>query len=249
MCCSSVIAVLSAFKALDKVTKYDVVNCAIRAENVVGVSCGGMDQAASVFSSKAGLLSVEFHPTLDVQSLNLPTTPPAVLVIANSLVHSDKHVTSKFRYNLRFVETRVAAAILAKRLGIKLNSGTLKELVDRRFGNATGRVDPSKALEQLDTILAEMETAFGSSKDGFAWTQVHGMLGTSESDFKERFHPAFDIEAQQLQLYKRTKHVVRALLTVIQTLTKDKRIARRVQASLSILRTAVRIGRQSRAHS
>lgn len=82
-----------------------------------------MDQAASVISTSNSALYISFYPTLSAQPIELPTErtdPPAVFVIANSLVVSDKAVAAKTRYNLRVVETLVGARALANRLGIKI---------------------------------------------------------------------------------------------------------------------------------
>ena len=71
-----------------------------------------MDQAASVVSTPGSALYISFHPTLSVQPIELPTErvdPPAVFVIANSLVVSDKAVSAKTQYNLRAVEALVGA--------------------------------------------------------------------------------------------------------------------------------------------
>lgn len=215
MTCSSCIAVLASQNLIEQVPKADIVRSAIRAENLTGVSCGGMDQAASVFSTRQGLLSVEFFPELDCLPLNMPTEPPSALVIANSLVVSDKKVTSKFHYNLRWVETRVACVLLAQHLGIdasQLRTGTLKELVHVYFGNPGGRLPPAKAIEQLDKMLSEVETVFGKYPSGVPWDQIYEKLGTDQAGFKERFHPSFDIEADSLHLLLRSRHVVGDLI-------------------------------------
>lgn len=216
MTCSTCTAVLASFNVVDKVSKLELTKAAIRAENLTGVSCGGMDQAASVFSTQAGLLSVEFFPELDVASLNLPKAPSASLVVANSLVVSDKKVTSKFRYNLRWVETRVACHLLAKHLGVDpstFKTGTLKELVHVYFGNEGARMPAAKAIEQLDVMLAETQKAFGGHADGYAWSDIHSLLGTTDATFREQFHPSVEIEADKLQLLKRTLHVVSSRFT------------------------------------
>lgn len=43
-----------------------------------------------------------------------------VFVIANTCVVADKYVTAPIHYNLRVVETRLAAAVLAKLIGVNV---------------------------------------------------------------------------------------------------------------------------------
>jgi galactokinase len=68
----------------------------------VGVSSGGMDQSASIFSKPNYLLNVGFVPKLVSTLVPFPDGEPALsYVIANSLVTSEKAKTAKFHYNLR----------------------------------------------------------------------------------------------------------------------------------------------------
>ena len=71
---------------------------------------------------KDSALLIDFYPSLNATSISIPTgTSPAdapMFVIANTMVTADKHVTAPKNYNLRVVECRLAAAILAKKLGL-----------------------------------------------------------------------------------------------------------------------------------
>ncbi|KAJ2554810.1 galactokinase, partial [Coemansia sp. RSA 1933] len=97
----------------------ELASIAARAEQYVGVNSGGMDQTASIMGQQGSALFIEFHPKLQATPVKLPeTSSPLVFVIANTLVTSDKHVTAPVCYNLRVVETRIGALILAKHLGI-----------------------------------------------------------------------------------------------------------------------------------
>ena len=76
-----------------------------------------MDQSCSIFGIPSAALLIDFAPTLQVTPVVIPTTNPApVFVIAHTLVTADKHVTAPVCYNLRVVETRLAAVLLAKAL-------------------------------------------------------------------------------------------------------------------------------------
>lgn len=87
-----------------------------------------MDQAASVFGIRGMALSVSFFPTLNAVTISFPRTDPeSTFIIAQSFVAADKHVTAPECYNLRVVECTLAAAVLAKLSGCKLqeDSGPL----------------------------------------------------------------------------------------------------------------------------
>ncbi|KAJ2344601.1 galactokinase, partial [Coemansia sp. RSA 2618] len=89
------------------------------AERYVGVNSGGMDQTASIMGQQGSALFIEFDPALKATPVKLPeSNPPLAFIIANTLVVSDKHVTAPVCYNLRVVETRIGALILARQLGI-----------------------------------------------------------------------------------------------------------------------------------
>ena len=126
-----------------------------------------MDQAASVISTLNSALYISFYPTLSAEPIELPTEradPPAVFVIANSLVVSDKAVSAKTQYNLRVVETLVGARILARRLGVKIGRAekvTFREVLGRWiFGEEEElgkEVEVGRLMDGLERILVEVE--------------------------------------------------------------------------------------------
>jgi galactokinase len=121
-----------------------------------------MDQAASVMSIAQSALYITFHPRLSAELIPLPVTSPrSVFVCANSLVVADKVVSSKFRYNLRVVETLVAARVLARRLRVpvaKTEKVTLKQVVDRFIGVPEGEEAEGSTLRKgLEQIISEAD--------------------------------------------------------------------------------------------
>lgn len=84
------------------------------AERYVGTQSGGMDQAISVMGQRGLAKVVHFNP---VRTDDVKLPDGAVFVIANSLTVSNKAETAHTRYNLRVVECRLAAMLMAKRLG------------------------------------------------------------------------------------------------------------------------------------
>ncbi|GJN89843.1 hypothetical protein Rhopal_002832-T1 [Rhodotorula paludigena] len=125
----------------NQVARKALTNVAIESERLVGVNSGGMDQSASVFSRSKHLLHIEFIPQLNARAIPLPQTdPPFSFVIANTLVTSNKKLTAKYHYNLRVVECRLGALLLAKFLGLPYTYESrpfpsYKTLLDAYFGN------------------------------------------------------------------------------------------------------------------
>ncbi|KAJ3031397.1 UNVERIFIED_CONTAM: hypothetical protein HDU68_004477 [Siphonaria sp. JEL0065] len=140
--CASAVAVAKSMNA--KFDKQSLTQTAIRAERYAGVQTGGMDQSISIMASPSSALLIQFHPAPLRASLVLI---PVVggrgykFVVANSLITADKHVTAARNYNLRVVETRVAASLLGTWvLGVHEGNGvfkgieTLRDVVDLYVG-------------------------------------------------------------------------------------------------------------------
>jgi N-acetylgalactosamine kinase len=110
-----------------RLTKKDIAELTTKYERMVGVACGGMDQAISVLANKGEASLIEFNPLVS-QPIVLPGG--VVFVIANSLTQSTKLLTQATCYNKRVVECRFAVAYLAKVLGLQRTVKTIKELQD-----------------------------------------------------------------------------------------------------------------------
>ncbi|KAJ9512203.1 hypothetical protein QJQ45_012751 [Haematococcus lacustris] len=94
--------------------KAQVAEFAARAERYIGVTGGGMDQAISMMGMHGVAKLIDFNP---VRAADVVLPAGAVFVIGNSLAVSNKAVGAHKRYNLRVVECRLAAAMLARELG------------------------------------------------------------------------------------------------------------------------------------
>lgn len=150
-------------------------------------------------------------PELTATPVELPSD--LTLVIANTLVQADKHRTAPRNYNLRVVETRVAAQLLARHLGVKLgpkDTPTFREVSDLHYG---GQADsPTEQICRLDELLAAVDVLFQSSANGMAWADVLVALQLdSRAALAALYHPTFAVEADRLQLHKRSRHVVRRI--------------------------------------
>lgn len=168
-----------------------------------------MDQAASVISTANSALYVSFFPHLSAQPIPLPgasTTstsispasspqPRAVFVCANSLVVSDKLVHARTRYNLRVVETLVAARVLARRLNIPVGEKekvTLREVLGRVMSEDAGSgedMDLGILMQGLERMISEVELLKPNQRDdgeeGVTLEEMIEWSGLSEDVFRE----------------------------------------------------------------
>ncbi|SPO44433.1 related to GAL1 - galactokinase [Moesziomyces antarcticus] len=237
--CSSIV-VLEAFGARELIDRKEMAEVAIESERLVGVNSGGMDQSASIFGIPHHALYISFFPTLSVQPTRLPpSSPDHTFVIVNSLVVSDKKVTGPVNYNLRVVETRMAARALANYLGLaaaKENAcRDLRGVLETYFaenggaGRLQAEMENSSAVKQTlersgeeaarIKVLEEKVDALYSSaalQEGVARAEVEKLTGYSGDKFEAEFLSSFPIRADAFQLYRRSKHVFTEALRVLQ---------------------------------
>ncbi|KAI0306222.1 Galactokinase [Multifurca ochricompacta] len=219
---ASTLAFLAVNNKLEGVTKHTLVEMAMENEKRVGVNSGGMDQAASVLSTPSSALYVSFYPHLTASPAVIPR---GTLVLASSCITSEKATHARTRYNLRVVETLVAARILARHLNIHVGSReriTLREVVGRFCGEPEGgwledSGDLRAALEKTVGYIGKLRPASADS-DGQEGVTLETMIewsGLSEEDFNKVYLSWVDVEATHFQLYKRARHVLTEALRVL----------------------------------
>ncbi|KAI0366157.1 galactokinase gal [Pilatotrama ljubarskyi] len=228
MVVASTLAFLAVNNKLVGLTKGQLVEMAMENEKRVGVNSGGMDQAASVICTPHSAIFVDFFPRLSAEPIPLPTPrtiPRAVFVCANSLVVSDKVVSAKIHYNLRVVETLVAARVLALRLGLSLGSNErprLREIFSRWLGSPELESTPEKVKAGLERFMPEIEKLKPSPegrKEGELGVTMKEMIewsGLSEPQFHQVYLSWVDVEAEYFQLYKRARHVITEAIRVLE---------------------------------
>ena len=170
-----------------------------------------MDQAASVISLAGSALYISFFPRLSAQPIPLPGTAPktaslassatdasalpprAVFVCANSLVVSDKVVHARTRYNLRVVETLVAARVLALRMNVSIGEkekATLREVLGRVVGEDVGKMedmDVGVLKGALERMVKEVELLKpqGRDEEGVTMDEMIEWSGMNKDLFHE----------------------------------------------------------------
>ncbi|KAH9322749.1 hypothetical protein KI387_017388, partial [Taxus chinensis] len=135
--CSSTIAIMAAFNV--NFPKKEVAQFTCECECHIGTQSGGMDQAISVMAKPGFAELIDFNP-IKASDVQLPAG--GTFVIANSLAESQKAVTAATNYNNRVVECRLAAIVLAIKLGME----------------AREAVSKIKTLSDVESLIQETET-------------------------------------------------------------------------------------------
>ncbi|KAJ2798125.1 galactokinase, partial [Coemansia guatemalensis] len=220
-------AVLATMKANGRVlSQREIVEIAVASERLIGINGGGMDQTTSIMSQPQSAMFIEFDPLLRISPVKFPsTTPPIAFVIANTLVVSDKAVTASVCYNLRVVETRIGALILAKNLGIgdrpacrDVDPLTFKTVMDEFFsvkdrGDGNSDNDNSEAegvetwIKRLNTMLKEVQRAFGTRPEGYTRGEMAAALDMTPAELSTAVHEdQFPVRAERFKLLQRAQH-------------------------------------------
>jgi galactokinase len=214
---ASALAVMFANGEKD-IDKTELTELAIVSERAVGVNSGGMDQSASVFSTRGSALYVSFVPNLTARSVSFPKTLPALsFVIAQSFVAADKQVTGPICYNLRVVECSLAAAYLHAALNKSLSplppdSGPLG-LSLCGFHNAYFGISPKSLDEQLAELVDVTKSTL-RKEDGYTRDEIAEVLHITKSELENRFESTFPVRAEKFKLRQRALHVFSEALRV-----------------------------------
>ena len=173
-----------------------------------------MDQSISVMAKAGCPLIILFwtcQPDLYVMPVSFCCSP--VFVIANTLVTAEKHLTAPTNYNLRVVEVRLAAALLAKKLELVHDQPliTLREVHDyycksKGLEIADLGYNSFRHIDILAALLEEVETFIG--KKPYSKEEIASELGMSVEGMEAHFVGSIVIRAEGFELYKRANHVI-----------------------------------------
>lgn len=131
----------------------DVADFACTCERHIGTQSGGMDQAISVMGERGAAKLIDFNP---VRASDVVLPKSGSFVVANSLTESKKAETASTNYNNRVVECRLAAMVLAVKLGMRLEEArtsvhTLSDVegLCAKYASAHGSSSPVVAVERF----------------------------------------------------------------------------------------------------
>lgn len=166
LCCAAMLAISAVLidDASLLPSKTAFADAACKAERHVGVMSGGMDQTVSLCAKRNFASLVSFVPSISTKDVPLPDD--AVFIVGNSLAVSNKALTNASKYNLRVVECRLAALVVAKKLGVAEDVADLADIktlrdvephLVRHAATGGGGGDTSVLAPLNDHDEAEME--------------------------------------------------------------------------------------------
>lgn len=134
----------------------------IRCERYIGTDSGGMDQAIAILAEEGSAKIIDFIPTLNATNVQLPSG--VCFYVAHCGVSMHKAATD--HYNTRVAETRLAAAVIAKRLKI---SGY-------KLGDQLWVVQQASAIP-LAEMGEQLANIFEIDKESYTKSELCSILG------------------------------------------------------------------------
>uniref|UniRef100_A0A8R7UC46 Galactokinase n=1 Tax=Triticum urartu TaxID=4572 RepID=A0A8R7UC46_TRIUA len=167
--CSATIAIMGILGK--NFPKKEVAQFTCKSERHIGTQSGGMDQAISIMAKPGFAELIDFNP-IKATDVQLPSG--GTFVIAHCLAESKKAETAATNYNNRVVECRLAAIVLAIKLGMDTKKAvtsvtTLSDVEGLcvSFAGKEGSSDPGVAVKKLlheePYTLEEIEKITGQS--------------------------------------------------------------------------------------
>lgn len=197
--CSSTIAIMAA---LDKnFPKKEIAQLTCECERYIGTQSGGMDQAISIMAKTGFAELIDFNP-IRASDVQLPSG--GTFVIAHSLAESQKAVTAATNYNNRVVECRLAAIVLAIKLGMSSNDAVSKV---KTLSDVEGLcVTFAKNHSSSDPVLAIKELL---TEEPYTAEDIEKITGESLTSIFANSPSSLDVlrAAKHFKLFQRASHV------------------------------------------
>ncbi|KAG2487012.1 hypothetical protein HYH03_014383 [Edaphochlamys debaryana] len=178
-----------------------------------GRVCVSWHGAISMMGQQGVAMHVEFNP---VRGVCVVLPAGATFVIANSLAVSNKAETAPKRYNLRVVECRLAAVLLAMGLGMACEEAikkirTLRDvepLIEEKHGARDGATAAAAVAEVLQEsyTTAEVEEALGGFKLADLFSGEPGSLRALSVAEADKY--AFPLRKRAVHVYTEADRVL-----------------------------------------
>ncbi|KAL8105439.1 galactokinase-like [Apium graveolens] len=187
--CSSTIAIMAASDV--SLAKKELAQLTCDCERHIGTQSGGMDQAISVMARAGFAELIDFNP---IRATDVQLPAGGSFVIAHSLAESQKAVTAATNYNNRVVECRLAAIVLAIKLGQKPQEA----------------ISEVKTLSDVERLCVAFAESRGSNDAGIAVQELLNeepyTSGDIESIIGENLHVVFANSPSSLDVIKAARH-------------------------------------------
>ena len=132
-----------------------------------------MDQAIAILAEKGSAKLIDFIPKLAATSVQLPSG--VCFYVAHSGVSMHKAASS--HYNIRVAETRLAAAVIAKRL---LNENVYDHKQhgndDYKLGDQLWKIQQATKIP-LEKMSQKLESIFDPNKQWYTVDEIAKILG------------------------------------------------------------------------
>nr|XP_028563093.1 N-acetylgalactosamine kinase isoform X3 [Podarcis muralis] len=159
-----------------------------KSERYIGTEGGGMDQSICFLAEKGTAKLIQFNP-LRATDVRLPEG--VAFLIANSCVEMNKAATSHF--NIRVMECRLAAKLLAKSRGLDWKAMAKLQEVQ------------VKLKLSLEEMLAVVEEVF--HPEPYSIEEIGKNLGISSKELRTQILSQNTQDVTTFKLYQRAKHV------------------------------------------
>ncbi|OWF49832.1 N-acetylgalactosamine kinase-like [Mizuhopecten yessoensis] len=179
------------------ISKKELSGICAQCERHIGTEGGGMDQAIAFMAQEGTAKHIEFSP---LRSTNVRLPAGAAFVITSSCVEMNKAATSHF--NIRVIECRLAAQIIAKTKGLNWRDY-------KRFGDVQSALGLS-----LEEALAIVEETF--HKEPYTKEELCGLLEVTPEQLADTTLSANTLTVQSFKLYDRATHVFSEASRVLQ---------------------------------
>uniref|UniRef100_A0ACD5WFR6 Uncharacterized protein n=1 Tax=Avena sativa TaxID=4498 RepID=A0ACD5WFR6_AVESA len=180
--CSATIAIMGILEK--NFPKKEVAQFTCQSERHIGTQSGGMDQAISIMAKPGFAELIDFNP---IKATDVQLPPGGTFVIAHCLAESKKAETAATNYNNRVVECRLAAIVLAIKLGM----------------------DTTKALSSV-TTLSDVEGLCNLlHEEPYTTEEIEKITGESLSSVFQGSQTSLDVlrAAKHFKLFQRAFHV------------------------------------------
>ncbi|XP_061451022.1 N-acetylgalactosamine kinase isoform X2 [Rhineura floridana] len=194
VCCAGLVTLMTNGKTLSKV---ELAELCSKSERYIGTEGGGMDQSICFLAEKGTAKLIEFNP-LRATDVRLPGG--VAFVIANSCVEMNKAATSHF--NIRVMECRLAAKLLAKSRGLDWKAMAKLQEVQ------------VKLKLSLEEMLAVVEEVF--HPEPYSIEEIGGNLGISPKELRTQILSQNTQDVTTFKLYQRAKHVYNEAARVLE---------------------------------
>lgn len=134
-----------------------------KSERYIGTDSGGMDQAIAMLAEKGSAKIIDFIPQLNATNVDLPDG--VCWFVAHCGVSMQKAVTA--HYNSRVAETRLAAAVIARKC----------KIAGYKLGDQPWVVQQASAIP-LAEMGEHLASILDSEKEFYTKSEICSILGS-----------------------------------------------------------------------